>query len=114
VLAWRDGPLATPREARFAVRRLRRAGTAAALPGASLLRPRPRRSTGPARAAASLPPACAHGDVRNMRLPSDDLVWDLCRGHRAPSRWRLSIAARCRRSTATCCRGAVPRWWPRT
>jgi len=118
VLAWRDGPLATPQEARFAVRGLCRAGTAAALPGAPLQRPRPRRSAGLAPAAGSLPSACrrvaAHRDVRIMGLPSDDLVWDLCRGHRAPSRWRPSIAARCRRSTATCCRGAVARWWPRT
>jgi cytochrome P450 len=118
VLAWRDGPLAVPREARFAVRRLCRAGTMAALPGASLLRLRPRRSTRVDRAAGGLPQACrhvvAHGDVRKMRLPSDDLVWDLCLGHRAPSRWRPCIAARCRRSTVTCCRGAVARWWPRT
>jgi cytochrome P450 len=55
VLAWRDGPLATPREARFAIRGLPRAGTVAALPGASLLRPRPRRSVGLARAADRLP-----------------------------------------------------------
>jgi hypothetical protein len=118
VLTWRDGPLATPTEARFAVRRLRRSGTATALPGASLPRPRPRRSAGLARVASSLPQACrhvvAHDDVRNWRLPGDDLVWDLCQGHRAPSRWRPSIAARCRRSTVTCCRGAVTRWWPRT
>jgi len=70
VLAWRDGPLATPREARFAVRRLPRAGTVAALPGASLLRSRPRRSAGLARAAGRLPfagrPAVARGDVRNV------------------------------------------------
>ena len=118
VLAWRDGPLATPQEARFAVRRLRQAGTVAALPAGSPLRPRPRRSAGLARAAGSLPPARRHaaarGDVRNPWLPSDDLVWDLCRGHRAPSRWQPSIAARCRRSTVTCCRGAVTRWWLRT
>jgi hypothetical protein len=118
VLAWRDGPLATPREARFAIRRLCRAGTAAVLPEAPLQRPRPRPGAGLARAPGSRPLArrhvVAHGDVRNMRLRSDDLVWDLCRVHRASSRWRPSIAARCRRSTATCCRGAVARWWPRT
>ena len=118
VLTWRDGPLATPREARFAVRQLPRPGAAATLPRASLLRPRLRGSAGLARTAGGLPPACGHtvpqGDVRNMRLPSDDLVWDLYRGHRAPSRWLPSIAARCRRSTATCCRGAAARWWPRT
>jgi cytochrome P450 len=117
VLAWRDGPLATPREARFAVRRLPRTGTVMASPGASLPRPRPRRSAGLARAAGGLP-ACrrvlAHGDVRNVWLRSDDLVWDPCRGHRAQSRWPPSIAARCRRSTVTCCRGAVTRWWLRT
>ena len=88
VLAWRDGPLATPREARFAVRRLRQTGTVAALPGAA--------------------------DVRNPRRRSDDLVWELCRGHRAPTRWRPSTATRCRRFTVTCCRGAAARWWPRT
>ena len=70
VLAWRDGPLATPQEARFAIRRLCRAGTAAALPGAPLQRPRPRRSAGLARAAGRLPfagrPAVARGDVRNV------------------------------------------------
>jgi cytochrome P450 len=60
VLAWRDGPLAIPWEARFAVRRLPRAGTVAALPGTGRLRPRPRRSAGLARAAGSLPPACRH------------------------------------------------------
>jgi hypothetical protein len=49
VLAWRDGPLATPREARFAVRRLRRSGTAAALPGARPPRLRPRRGVSLAR-----------------------------------------------------------------
>ena len=88
VLAWRDGPLATPREARFAVRRLRQSGTVAALPDAA--------------------------DVRNPRRRSDDLVWELCRGHRAPTRWRPSTATRCRRFTVTCCRGAAARWWPRT
>ena len=88
VLAWRDGPLATPREARFAVRRLRRTLRAAA--------------------------CSSRGDVRNTRLPSDDLVWEPCRGHRAPTRWRPSTAARCRRSTVTCCRGAAARRWLRT
>ena len=118
VLTWRDGPLATPREALFAVRQLPRPGAAATLPAASLPRPRLRGSAGLARSAGGLPPACGHtgphGDVRNMRLPSDDLVWGLCRGHRAPSRWQPSIAAHCRRSTATCWHGAAARWWPMT
>jgi cytochrome P450 len=122
-LTWRDGPLATPGDARFAVRRLRRAGAAAL----------PEHRGGVARSAAAAAPATpergscrcggqpaagvprrGHSDVRNSRLRGDDLVWDLCRGHRAPSRWRPSIATRCRRSTVTCCRGAVTRRWPRT
>jgi cytochrome P450 len=53
VLMWRDGPLATPREARFAVRRLRQAGTVAALPGAHPFRARACRSAGYARGAAA-------------------------------------------------------------
>ena len=133
VLAWRDGPLATPEEARFAVRRLPRTGTVAALPVACPPGPRPGRPAGLARGAGSLPPASRHaaargagslppadrhaaarGDVRNVWLPGDDLMWDLSRGHRAPSRWRPSIAARCRRSAVTCCRGAATRRWPRT
>jgi 2-hydroxy-5-methyl-1-naphthoate 7-hydroxylase len=74
VLTWRDGPLATPQEARFAVRRLPRTGTAAALPGACLPWPRPRRSSVLPVGRGILPPAgrpaAARGDVRRpLRQP---------------------------------------------
>ena len=66
VRTWRDGPLATPQEARFAMRQLSRPGAAATLPGASLSRPRLRGSAGLTRTADGLPPACGHTVPRVM------------------------------------------------
>jgi hypothetical protein len=71
VLAWRDGPLATPRAARFAVCRLRRTGDVAALPGASPLRPGPRRSARLARRRA----ACR----RRAATSSPAVMFGMCR-----------------------------------
>jgi cytochrome P450 len=58
VPTWRDGPLATPQEARFAVRRLPWRGTVAALRRAHPLRPVH------ARGAGSVPPARRHARRR--------------------------------------------------